>query len=352
MPAGQKYLQKLGRWFKPLFGAVLTKQQKRIVYQFISVIRSAVDIVALRCGDAVVTYEGEDQALFDRLFCERNTLGETFRDVVFSVVVDLLTVGRGFIWVAPNQLGTPSRLYSVDAVEADEVFENSLFRGIKVHQQQIPEEELIVLRTFSGVADQKSLIDCVANEAACYLRLVERVAHYLDKRAIPPGILNVVGGSEDAIASLRSAFSQAGIKVAQDLQVEYKSLGPVVPVDPRVISDFKASVYQIYGVYFEQGRPTSWLVPIIVEDIERQLNLSLRKWLKGTVKLTVPLFVSMKDLSLLVRGGVLSPNEARSYFKLPPVKGGEVPSILAPTGLVTLPETVEEAIEEEMEKSE
>jgi len=357
MVAGQKYLRKLGRWLKPFFeGAVLTDLQKRIVYQYISIIRSAVDIVALRCGEMNVNFEGEKKELFEKVFLRQNSLGETFRDIVVSCVVDLLTIGRGYILVAFNRVGQPSSLFSIDAVQTEEVYDQEKFIGLKVNQTEVPAEEVICFKTFASISGGgKSFIDCIANEAACYLRLVERVAHFLDKKAIPPGILNVSGGSEEAISALRAAFAQAGIKVAQDVQVDFKSLGPVVPVDPRVVADFESAVFRVFGVYFEQGRPTSWLVNIVVEDFERRFNLFFEKYLKGRIILSVPLFVSMKDLALLVRGGVLSPNEARTHFRLPPVKGGEVPSILAPTGIVTLPEAlakVDEEIEKELEKEE
>lgn len=352
----------------------LTFTQLRDSYEKSLTIRKAVDQIAQRVGQLryiIIPDEGEqiDEALVTSLFKSQNLSGETFRELRMRITVDLLVINKGAIFISKNPLGIPKQLYSRDASLLAPIFdEYGVLKSYKMGEStaligkdvvEFSPSELVYIDAFPKTYNLASepVIEAAANEIAYLLNLAERSAFFAKRERLEPGFLRLGKIADEAYVRAKESFKAAksgdAIRVVDNVDIaDWIKMGEAVPQNLFLMFDkYSTVVAEAFG-YDKKDTGfvgQSILVQTIALIIQDKVNEFLGPYIKGQFKFVLLPGMSAAEVALLVRSGVLTPNDARDFIGLPPVEGGDKISVLSPTGLEQLGETVkpkEEGTEE------
>ena len=373
-------------------GRELASDDLRKVYRLNSPIRRAVDIVAnqvamlpFKISPAPETEEEIQRFKF--LFEKPNSAEETFRDVLQKSVVDALVLNKGTIEIARAPGGKNVQLYAKDA---------STFKPIKTAQGHILKfiqdpiqagATTLIEGTAPVDFDLNQLIffvpcsvtylnvgppimEALANEVAFIINSSGAFAHFSGKDTLPKGFLALGQISTEAYERAQASFTSSdkkGLRVIDNVdKAEWEEIDKSFSEDTNALWDILTrAIFRAFGLipvnenpngqspdYISSQLRQSELVRPIAKLIASQINAKLRDFL-GDATFEFSLFPEHgpKELTTLIRGAVITPNEAREAIGFGPIEGGDQLIITSATGTTTAKDLGGKAEKEEEDKN-
>lgn len=245
-------------------------------------------------------------------------------------------------------------------------------------------EQIVWFEPFPNTADPRPLplLEAIFNECLSVLANAHNILMLSDADEIPPGILVMAGVTDKSIERLRQDFEmKAGndgkIRIAQAtsataMGVDWVQLTrtPKELQTKDLISQVRRTIWRVFGVLpIEMGETdgaprastetqvdvsSSHLLDPLLDAIEAMINMRIIPRLiedpeeAGLVAFTFDRGKRRSEtekqalataLTTMVDKGLLTRNEARSEWseELPPIEGGDIPSVLLSTGAVLFP---------------
>ncbi len=358
-------------------GRTLKHEELREAYRLAYPLRRAVDIVAHQVSQLKFKIEppGKDdrqKEAFRWLFQKENSAEESFRDILYKTVVDILVIHKGAIEIARAPSRKFTQLFARDAATfkqqvdkhgiveqfVQDPAEAGTQHGTGVSSERIEFESqgVIYIDGFakSYLEVSEPIIESVANEIAFILKSSERAAHFATPGTLPDGFLHLSQLSKDAYERASESFKtgeKSGLRVVDGVdKAEWVEIAkPFIEEANELRVLMEQAIYRAYGLVPVNIEPTgqspeyigsqlrqSELVRPIAMILQSQINTKLADVLEESeFKFVAFPTASPKELTGLVRGAVLTPNEARSCLGIDPIEGGDELILTSPTGTTT-----------------
>ncbi len=353
----------------PRAGTNLTSTTLRQVYEKSSLVRYCVESIVNQIISFDIDVEASTGATEERareIIEGYNVAGESFKDTLGQFLRDLLVLDAGVMIKVFSVDGVLRQLVVRDAATFIPVRDE---RGVlKGYRQQVTvngktsitdfkPDEVLYLRLFPKTYGTYGtpLIESMVNEVTALLYAGKSFADALSDNAAKDGILHLGSISEEAYQRAYQSFETAkekrAIRVVDNVdRVEWISIGRS-PAELQVTEQVRMVeriVLRVFGFldpevglapqYKNTSSPIidtpSILIPFILNRLEEILNLQVFNPIGVNIRFKAHLPFSAGDLGLLVKSGVITPNEARDMLKLPPQAGGDNLQIMSPLGLV------------------
>jgi len=354
----------------PRAGTTLNAHTLRQVYEKSSLIRYCVEAIVNQITSFDIEIEAATGASEDRareIVEGYNVAGETFKDTLSQFLRDLLVLDAGVLVKVFSVDGVLRQLIVRDAATFIPIRdERGILKGYRQHATvggktsniDFKPEEVLYLRLFPKTYGTYGtpLIESVVNEVTALLYAGKSFADALSDNAAKDGILHLGNISEEAYQrayqSFEAAKTQRAIRVVDNVdKVEWVAIGRS-PAELQVTEQVRMVeriVLRVFGFldpevglapqYKNTSSPIvdtpSILIPFIVSRVEEALNLQVFNPIGASIKFKVHFPFSTGDLGVLVKSGIITPNEAREMLRLPPQVGGDNLQIMSPLGLVT-----------------
>lgn len=354
----------------PRAGTTLTAPVLRQAYERSSLIRYCVEAIVNQIVSLDIEIDAETDASkrrADEIIKGYNVAKESFKDTLSQFIRDLLTLDAGVIMKVSSLDGILRQLLVRDAATFIPVRND---RGVLIgYRQEVTvngkvittpfnADEILYQRLFpkSYATYGTSLIESVTNEVTALLYAGKSFADALSEDAARDGILHLGSISDEAYQratqSFESAKTKRTIRVVDNVdKIEWITIGRS-PAELQIADQVRMVeriVLRVYGFLDPEvglapqykiastlvGDTPSVLVPFIVNRLTEILNIEVFNPIGASIVFKMTPSLSAVDLSQLVRGGVMTPNEARNMLKLAPHDNGDQLQILSPTGVVS-----------------
>ncbi len=375
-------------------GRALTPEKLRETYRLSGPVKRAVDIVAHQVSQLSITLtpaptEEADKEKMILLFQKQNAAEEAFRDVVYKTVVDLLVLNYGAMEIARAKAKGNAQVYSKDAAtfrpKRDEkghvegYVQDPVQAGVGGSPasagKAIPfdRDQLIFIDVLpkSHLQVGAPIIESIANEIAFIMNITDKFAHYSQTGTLPDGILELGKIGPDAYERSKASFeakTKSGLRVIDNVdKVDWHLIDRPVSEEANTLFDLiNRSIFRAFGLvpvndspigqspdYIGSQLRQSELVRPIARLLASHINTKLADVL-GDIEFSFDLFPEHgpRELTMLVKGAVVTPNEARRSLGFEDIEGGDELIISSATGTTTAKEIGSKKKDPDEEQSE
>lgn len=323
----------------------------------------------------------------DWLLLTPNEDGDTFQELVTAWITDLLKHDAGVLELVPLDSPDPdgrmlAELVAIRAADVhprvtdkgrlvdyvqDPLLTGNLVPGIAPVQVTLPRERVLYLRLFPNTDGPEGmpLLESLVYETIAVLRASELVSSSVSLNEIPPGLLVLTGVANDAANRMRAEWES---KPASEWKMRVFAAPTAGVMDARwvefrkaprelqlaeLLAEIRRTIWRVFGVTrtvmgdtTDVNRATaqvqvdvsdSYLIGPILEIVQTKLNsrvipLLTAERFRGRVQFEWMMQPDMsaaerldmaKELTTLVGGQVLTPNEARDIKGYSPMEGGD-----------------------------
>jgi hypothetical protein len=299
--------------------------------------------------------DGPQASTFKPLFNQINSGGETFRDILITVITDLLVVDRGIILKVFNLNKDLVELISRDGATFIPIFSRNgvLLKYVQqafvqgtLHSEPFDVDDLLYFRAFPKSYSPKgmSIIESLVNEIASVIYASEWFAKATSGEELPLGILHLGEIGQEAYERAKASFEVGPkgtraegtkqLRVIDNVdQVQWIALGQdatklqlaeTVRLIERIILrsfGFLPPESAIERSDIMRGVPTrnSSLVDTVAKHLQDHINYQLFYPVHESTKFVFDIRppMSIPSMALAVRAGLMTPNEGRKELNLP-----------------------------------
>ncbi|MCD6149064.1 hypothetical protein J7J18_06860 [bacterium] len=339
----------------------LSASQLRQIYKETNVVRRCVDHIASSVADLPREYDVKfglkKSEVIDLIFVRETITGETFRDVLIALTVDLLVLNKGVLVPLKTFGGRLTGFTARDAATFSPVYEkDGRLRGFiqqvglgKVYKFRPDELVYIQLIPKTYTATGGSILESLTYEVTSLLKNLVKsdpesrkpIGTFIFPESLDEAVVNrfqedltsLVSGGKVKIPVVWGAGKGEWIELVKQFDIQMVATF-LDRLDWLVRSAFG---FVPPGSSLLQSRPNedlmySTLVPVVARAIQNRLNRFLKPY-GVTFSFKIPPAHSLQRIIEGTKSGLISPNEARQFMYLPPVKGGDQLSVMQPQGL-------------------
>jgi len=365
----------------------LSDRSLRSLYRETSSVRRCVDHIAESIANLPREYKvalrGKKDEIVKSLFERETVTGETFRDVLIAVSIDMLVLNKGVL-VPLLTLGKQLTGFTArDAATFYPVYEkDGRLRGYVQQTQSgriykfLPSEVIfvrLVPRTYSS--NGLPILESLTYELTSYLKNLVKsdpesrkpIGTFIFTNNIDEDVINrfqedlttLLSGDKVKIPLIWGAGEGKWVELAKQFDIQMISAF-LDRLDWLVRSAFG---FVPPGSNLLQASPGadlmfSTLVPQVAKAIEDKMNRFLEPY-GISFRFKIPPVHSIERIIEGTKSGLIAPNEARQFMNLPPFEGGNQVSVLQPKGLtpvgsteqLNLPSSTPESTAEPIHKS-
>jgi len=354
--------------------SILSASELRQIYRETSIVRRCVEQIASAVADLPREYDVQlglkKKEVVDLIFVRETVTGETFRDTLIALTVDILVLNRGVLVPLKTVGGRLTGFTARDAATFHPVYErDGRLRGYiqqvglgKVYRFQPDDLVYIQLVPKTYASEGIPILESLTYEVASLLKNLVKsdpdsrkpIGAFIFPEELSEDVVNkfqedltsLVAGDKVKIPIVWGAGKGEWIELVKQFDIQMVSTF-LDRLDWLVRSAFGfvppgSSLLQAES---NEDLMYSTLVPTVARAIQNRLNRFLKPY-GVTFKFKVPPAHSLQRIIEGTKSGLISPNEARQFMYLPPVKGGDQISVMQPQGLTPLGKSQQPSQEE------